>query len=118
MSGNNLYAVHDSVIHTLYTEGESQTQISRTLDIPLSAVRSRLSSMGFIEKNRVDGTTDLDRALDEYEMLTIERGLNGGYVVTIEDATGEEKQTLIAAIRSAMDGKQAIDKITHLRRKR
>jgi hypothetical protein len=74
--------------------------------------------MGFIEKNRVDGTTDLDRALDQYGELSIERGLNGGYVVTIDDATGEEKQTLIAAVRSAMEGKQAIDKITYLRKKR
>lgn len=50
----------------------------------------------------------LRQALASYDAVTIERGLGGGYVATIDDAwTGEERATIAEAIRDAQSRKEA-----------
>jgi hypothetical protein len=46
---------------------------------------------------------DLDYALDQVGEVIIERGLNGGYIVTVGDLTGLEKMSIDAAVRSAIN---------------
>uniref|UniRef100_A0A6M3LKR9 Uncharacterized protein n=1 Tax=viral metagenome TaxID=1070528 RepID=A0A6M3LKR9_9ZZZZ len=47
----------------------------------------------------------LQRALDAHDVLTVERGADGGYIVTLDEiVTGEERATVSGAIGSALRG--------------
>jgi len=45
----------------------------------------------------------LEELVEQYDVVTIAAGLNGGYIVTLDDEwTGEERQGITAALASAV----------------
>lgn len=75
----------------------------RAVEAALERVRDRHARQ---KRARAPLLVDLVRG---YDSVTVEVGLNGGYIVTIGDVTGQEKGGLPAAIRSAWDALRSAD---------
>ena len=99
-------------IITLRKDGLSCRETAERLGIKEYRVWRCMSKYGLAgqlrcKHNRVnpDRTTPvaaLRKALDDHDVVVIERGAAGGYIVTIDDKTGVECETIPRAVRAAL----------------
>jgi len=98
----------DSEIISLRKSGLSCRAVAEELDIEEHAVwycMRRHGLAGLLRaapERKPRMKIDIDYALDAFGELSIERGLNGGYLVTIDGRTGEERMSIEAAIRAVI----------------
>lgn len=98
----------DTEIISLRENGYSCRAVAEELAIEEHKVWSCMRRNGLAGKLRAAPERkprmkiDIDYVLDAFGELAVERGLNGGYLVTIDGRTGEERMSIEAAIRDAM----------------
>jgi hypothetical protein len=88
-------------------DGQSCLEVSRAMHVPEWKIWRVMSSNGMagqyrkLKSNKANRST-LEKILDIYDEISIERGCTGGYIATIDDAVfGEECDTPMMAIRNA-----------------
>lgn len=55
-----------------------------------------------VKRSMVDTDWMLNKILERYDVVTIERGVGGGYIAYVEEASGDlEEETIKEAIRAA-----------------
>ena len=103
----------DAQVLKLREQRYSCKGIAMLLEIPEHQVWRCLQRNGLSGKARyqtrqrqyVGRKRTLEAAVEEYGAVTIEAGLNGGYLAHLGDeATGEERETVVQAIRAAREG--------------
>jgi len=109
MSTRVKYAINIIEVIERKQAGETNRDIAESYGIPTHAIENALRrtgntgmgrgrQQGYERKPRMARRTMLDRALDECEEVIIERGLNGGYIVTAGAHTGPEEFDLNEAL--------------------
>ena len=98
----------DTEIIDMRTNGLSCRAVAEELDLEEHEIWGCMRRHGLTGKLRAKPERkapvkiDIDYALDAFGELAIERGLNGGYLVTIDGKTGEERMSVEAAIRAVI----------------
>jgi len=100
---------HDKIILEMRENRIGCAVIADTLDIPVHLVWQTLARLDASGKHRARTyrrkaySRSLRHLVQEHGSVTIEAGLNGGYVVTVGDKySGSECSDLPPAVRSAM----------------
>jgi hypothetical protein len=103
------YKINILDVLDLKDQRKTNRDIAEHFGVPIHAIENLLKMTGNtgMPKGQQRSTTAsgrparrtmLDRALDECDEVTIERGLNGGYIVTAGDHTGPEEFDLNEAL--------------------
>jgi len=114
------YAVPEGSIIAMRQQGYSCREIAERWGIPEHRVWYVMQTTGnagrYHAAPKRDGHTSgraqaqkrrreqkLEELVEQYDVVTIAAGLNGGYIVTLDDEwTGEERQGITAALASAV----------------
>jgi predicted transcriptional regulator len=95
-------------VNELFEKGYSEKEIAKNLGVTINQVkysrqRKRRSSL-------YGKVNSIKRTVQDNGVLTIEEGINGGLIVTLDEKwTGSEKDSLRSAIYSAYMVKEAED---------
>jgi len=103
------YAINVLEVIERKRAGDTNRDIAETYGVPVHAIENVLRRTGntgmgrgrqrsYERKPRAGRRTIIDRILDADDELIIERGLNGGYVVTAGGRTGGESEDLNEAL--------------------
>lgn len=98
----------DELIVRMREHGLSREDTAKILGVGLPIINEAVTRLGIGGKYRVRKykprvyTRDLIEAIREFGVVTIEDGLNGGFIVTVGDeARGQECAKLPSALKSA-----------------
>lgn len=101
-------AAHDVEIRKMREQGCQCIEIARALGINEGVVWNSCRRLGIATSNYDRRSTTEDtllRALTNWDLVSVENGASGGFVVTLDDRyTGKEKDTIASAIRDAARG--------------
>jgi len=103
------YAINVLDVVERKRSGKTNRDIAEAYGIPTHAIEYALRKTGhtgmgrarqrdYVRAPRVGRRTIIDRLLDTADEVVIERGLNGGYIVTVGEATGGESPDLNEAL--------------------
>lgn len=109
MSARAKYAINIIDVIERKRSGQTNRDIAECYGVPTHAIEYALRKTGntgmgrgrqrdYVHTPRVGRRTIIDRLLDATDEIVIERGLNGGYIVTAGNATGGESPDLNEAL--------------------